>query len=51
MSSLANKCVSFYRANHKANEGPLKWNFEVPGMQRWDREPTDRAPRVEEKRG
>ena len=47
MSSLASKCV-FYRLELKANGGPLKWNFEVLGMQRWDK-PTDRAQRVDEK--
>ena len=47
MSSLASKCV-FNRPEHKANGAPLKWNFEVLGMQRWDK-PTDRAQRVNEK--
>ena len=28
VSSLASKCV-FYRPEHKANGGPLKWNFQV----------------------
>ena len=49
MSSLASKCVS-YRLDHKSEGGPLKWNFEVLGMQRWDK-PTDRAQRVDEKNG
>ena len=49
MSSLASKCV-FYRPEHKANWGPLKWNFEVLGMQRWDK-PTYRAQRLNEKNG
>ena len=47
MSSLASECV-FYRREHEANGGPLKWNFEVLGMQRWDK-PTDRAQIVDEK--
>ena len=47
MSSLASKYV-FYRPEHRTNGGPLKWNFEVLGMQRWDK-PTDRAQRVDEK--
>ena len=47
MSSLASKCV-FYRPEHKANQGSLKWDFEIPGMQRWDKS-TDRAQRVDEK--
>ena len=47
MSSLASKCV-FYRLELKENEGPLKWNFEVLEMQRWDK-PTDRAQGVDEK--
>ena len=47
MSSLASKCV-FYRPKHKANGGPLKENFEVLGIQRWDK-PTDRAQRVDER--
>ena len=47
MSSLASKCA-FYRPEHKAHGGPLKWNFEYLGMQRWDK-PTDRAQRVDEK--
>ena len=47
--SLASKCV-LYRPEHKATEGTLKWNFEVPGMQRWDKS-TDRAQRVDEKNG
>ena len=49
MLSLASKCV-FYRSEHKANDGPLKWNFEFLGVQRWD-EPTYRAERVDEKYG
>ena len=49
MSSVASKCV-FYRPEHKANWGPLKWNFEVLGMQRWDK-PTYRAQRLNEKNG
>ena len=49
MSPLARKCV-FYRPEHEANGGSLKWNFEVLGMQRWDK-PTDRAQRVDEKNG
>ena len=36
MRSLASKSV-FYRPEHKANGGSPKWNFEVIGMQRWDR--------------
>ena len=47
MSSLASKYV-FYRPEHKANGGPLKLNFEVLGVQRWD-EPSDRAQRVDGK--
>ena len=31
--SSAIKCV-FYRPENKADGGPLKWNFEVLGMQR-----------------
>ena len=31
-----------------ANGGPMKWKFEVLGMQRWDKS-TDRAQRVDEK--
>ena len=38
----------FYRPENNANGKPLKWNFEVPGMQRWEK-PTDRAQRVDEK--
>ena len=49
MSSLVIRCV-FYRPEYKANGRPLKWNFEVLGMQRWDK-PTDRAQRVDEKMG
>ena len=49
VSSLASKCV-FYRPEHKANGGLVKWNYEVLGMQRWDK-PTDRAQRVDEKNG
>ena len=45
--SLASKCV-FYRPEHKVNGGPLKWDFEILEMQRWDK-PTDRAQRVNEK--
>ena len=45
--SLASKCV-FYRPEHKANGGPLKWDFEILETQRWDK-PTDRAQRVNEK--
>ena len=47
--SLASKCV-FYRLESKSNGRPLKWNFEVLGMQRWDK-PTDRAQRVDENNG
>ena len=47
MSSLASKYV-FYRPEHKANGGPLKLDFEVLGVQRWD-EPSDRAQRVDGK--
>ena len=47
VSSLSSKCV-FYRLEHNSNVGLLKWNFEVLGMQRWDK-PTDRAQRVDEK--
>ena len=32
VSSLTSTCV-FYRPEHKANGGPLKWNFEVLRMQ------------------
>ena len=49
VSSLPSKCV-FYRPEHKANGGSLKWNFEVFGMQRWVK-PTDRTQRVDEKNG
>ena len=49
MSSLSSKCV-FYRLEHNSNVGPLKWNFEVLGMQRWDK-PTDRAQRIDGKNG
>ena len=45
--SLASKCV-FYRPEHKANGGPLKWNFEVLEMQRWEK-PIDRAQKVDVK--
>ena len=45
--SLASKCA-LYRPEHKATWGTLKWNFEVLGMQRWDKS-TDRAQRVDEK--
>ena len=48
LSLLASKYV-FYRPEHKANGEPLKWNFEVLGMQRWDKT-TDRAQRVDEKK-
>ena len=48
VSSLASKCV-FYRPEYKANGGPQKWNFEVLGMERWDK-PTDRAQRVDGKK-
>ena len=48
MSSLASKCV-FCRPGHKANGGPLKWDFIVLGMQRWDK-PTDRGQRVDVKK-
>ena len=45
---IASKYV-FYRPEHEANGGPLKWrNFEVLGMQRWDK-PKDRAQRIDEK--
>ena len=47
--SWASKCI-FYRPENKANGEPLKWNFEVLGMQRWDK-PTGRAQRVDEKNG
>ena len=43
--SLASKCV-LYIPKHKTNEGPLRWNFEVLGMQRWDKS-TDRGQRVD----
>ena len=46
---MTSKCV-FYRPGHKANGEPLKWNFKVLGMQRWDK-PTERAQRVDEKLG
>ena len=49
VSSLGSKCV-FYRPEHKANGRPLKWSFEVLGMQRWDK-PTNRAWRLDEKNG
>ena len=49
LSLLASKCV-FYRPEHKADQGSLKWDFEILGMQRWDK-PTDRAQRVDEKNG
>ena len=49
VSSLASKCV-FYRLEHKSNRRPLKWNFEVLGMHRWNKL-TDRAQRVDEKNG
>ena len=39
--SLAIKCVLFI-PEHKANGEPLKWSFEVLGMQRWDKS-TDRV--------
>ena len=45
VSSLASKYI-FYRPEHKANGGPLKLNFEVLGVGRWD-EPSDRAQRVD----
>ena len=44
-SSLASV---FYRPENKGNGGPLKWNFELLGMQRWDK-PTDRAQSVDKK--
>ena len=47
MPSLASL---FYRPENKANGRPLKWNFEVLEMQRWDK-PTDRAQRKDEKNG
>ena len=47
--SLTIKCV-FYRPKHKANGGPLKWNFKVLEMQKWDK-PRDRAQRVNVKNG
>ena len=47
--SLASKYV-LYSPEHKANRGPLKWNFEVFVMQSWDK-PTDRAKRVDGKNG
>ena len=43
---MANKWV-FYKPEHKANGGPLKWNFEVLGMQRRDKP----IQRVDEKNG
>ena len=49
MPSLTSKCV-FYRPEHKANGRSLIWNFEVLGMQRWDK-PTDRDQRVDGKMG
>ena len=49
VSSLTCKLV-FYRSEHKPNGGPLKWNFEVLGMQRWDK-PTDRTQGIDEKNG
>ena len=49
VSSLASKYV-FYRSEHKANAGPLKWSFEVLGTQIWDQS-TDRTERVNEKNG
>ena len=39
--SLAIKCVLFI-PEHKANGEPLKWSFEVLGMQRWDKS-TDKS--------
>ena len=47
MSSLASV---FYRPENKTTGRPLKWNFEVLGMKRWDKL-TDRAQRVDEKMG
>ena len=47
MSSLAIKCV-FYIPEHKANRGPLKWNFQILEMLRRDK-PTDGAQRVDKK--
>ena len=44
---MLSKCV-FYRPEHRANEGPLKLNFESFGMQRWNK-PIDRVQRVDEK--
>ena len=49
LSLLASKYV-FYRPEHKTNGEPLKWNFEVLGMQRWDKT-TDRAQRGDKKSG
>ena len=49
MLSLASRCI-FYRPEHKANRGPLKWNFEVLEMQRRDKQ-TGRAQQVDEKNG
>ena len=49
VSSFASKSV-FYRPEHKANGGPLKWNFEVLGMKRWDK-PIYKAQRLNEKNG
>ena len=44
-------CILFTDQNrYKANGGPLKWNFEVLGMQRWDK-PTDRTQGIDEKNG
>ena len=40
----------FYRPKHKVNVGPVKWNFDVLGMQRWYK-PTDRAQGVDKKMG
>ena len=49
VSSLASKCV-FYRPEQKTTGGPLKWNFEVHGIQRWDKS-TDSTQIVDKKMG
>ena len=41
------KCV-FYRPEHTAKGGSLKFNFEGLGMQRWNK-PTDSAERLDKK--
>ena len=47
--SLASKCA-FYWREHMANGGPLKLNFKVLAMQRWDK-PTQSVQRVGDKNG